>query len=77
MASAQRSLVTAGTIFHGRHLSLRLWFHTIWLVVSQKNGVRTLGLARALGITRQMTGWKLLSTIRTAMVRVGREKLSG
>lgn len=69
--------VTAGTIFHGRHLSLRLWFQAIWLVVSQKNGVSALGLARALGITRQMTGWKLLSTIRTAMVRIGRDRLSG
>jgi transposase-like protein len=69
--------VTAGTIFHGRHLSLRLWFQALWLVVSQKNGVSALGLSRALGIQRQMTGWHLLATIRTAMVRGGRERLSG
>src|SRR3989344_4715351 len=42
--------VTAGTIFQGRHLSLRLWFQALWLVVVQKNGVSALGLSRALGI---------------------------
>jgi transposase-like protein/ribosomal protein L37AE/L43A len=69
--------VTAGTIFQDRHLSLRLWFQAVWLVVSQKNGVSALGLSRALGIKRQKTGWQLLRKIRTAMVRVGRERLSG
>lgn len=69
--------VTAGTVFQGRHLSLRLWFQALWLVVSQKNGVSALGLSESLGIKRQMTGWELLKKIRTAMVRTGREKLSG
>ena len=68
--------VTASTIFHGRHLSLRLWFQALWLVVSQKNGVSALGLSRTLGI-QEKTGLKLLRKIRTAMVRVGREQLSG
>ena len=68
--------VTAGTIFHGRHLSLRLWFQALWLVVSQKNGVSALGLSRTLGI-QEKTSWKLLGKIRTAMVRIGRERLSG
>lgn len=69
--------VTAGTIFQGRHLSLRLWFQALWLVVVQKNGVSALGLSRALGIRRQKTGWQLLKKIRTAMVRTGRERLNG
>jgi transposase-like protein len=68
--------VTADTVFHGRHLSLRLWFQALWLVVSQKNGISALGLSRALGI-QEKTGWKLLGKIRTAMVRVGRERLTG
>jgi hypothetical protein len=58
-------------------LSLRLWFQALWSVVVQKNGVSALGLSRALGINRQMTGWQILKKIRTAMVRVGRERLSG
>jgi len=69
--------VTAGTAFQGRHLSLRLWFQALWSVVVQKNGMSALGLSRALGINRPMTGWQILKKIRTAMVRVGRERLSG
>lgn len=68
---------TAGTVFAGRHLSLRLWFQALWLVVSQKNGISALGLARVLGIHREKTGWQLLRKIRGAMIRVGRERLSG
>jgi transposase-like protein len=68
--------VTASTVFHGSHLSLRLWFQALWLVVSQKSGISALGLSRALGI-QEKTGWKLLGKIRTAMVREGRERLSG
>jgi transposase-like protein len=45
--------------------------------MSQKQGVSTLGLARLLGIKRQKTGWKLLTTIRGSMTQKGRAKLSG
>lgn len=69
--------VTAGTVFHNRHLPLRLWFQALWLVISQKNGISALGLSRSLGINRQKTGWHLLSAIRTGMVHIGRERLSG
>ena len=64
--------VTSGTVFHNRHLSLR-----IWLVVSQKNGVSALGLSKSLGIKNQKTGWNLLRIIRMGMARTGRELLSG
>ena len=69
--------VTAGTVFHNRHLSLRLWFQAIWSVVSQKNGASALGLSRSLGIKHQTTGWNLLRIIRSGMSSVGRELLSG
>ena len=69
--------ITAGTVFQRRHLPLRIWFLALWSVVSQKNGVSALGLSRALGIKRQKTGWHLLRQIRTAMVRIGRERLNG
>jgi transposase-like protein/predicted RNA-binding Zn-ribbon protein involved in translation (DUF1610 family) len=69
--------VTAGTVFHNRHLPLRIWFQAIWSVVSQKNGVSALGLSKSLGIKNQKTGWNLLRIIRTGMVRTGRELLSG
>jgi len=69
--------VTSGTVFHNRHLSLRIWFQAIWLVVSQKNGVSALGLSKSLGIKNPKTGWNLLRIIRMGMVRIGRELLSG
>ncbi len=69
--------LTAGTVFHNKHLPLRLWFQAVWLVVSQKNGVSALGLSRSLGIKNQKTGWNLLRIIRRGMVRSGRELLSG
>ena len=69
--------VTAGTTFHKSKIPLQTWFQAIWLMVSQKNGVSALGLSQALGIKRQMTGWYLVKRIRSAMVRIGREKLSG
>lgn len=69
--------VTSGTVFHGSHIPLRLWFQALWSVVSQKSGVSALGLSRALGIKRQKTGWHLLQKIRSAMVRPGRELLGG
>jgi transposase-like protein len=69
--------VTAGTVFHGRHLPLKTWFLALWSVVAQKSGISALGLSNEIGIKRQKTGWKLLSTIRSAMIRQSKEKLNG
>ena len=69
--------ITAGTVFGDSRIPLRIWFQAPWLVVSQKNGVSALGLAHALGIKREKTGWQLLRRIRSAMVRAGRKRLSG
>lgn len=69
--------VTAGTVFGNSRVPLRLWFQALWCIVSQKNGVSALGLGGALGIKRYETAWYLLKRIRSAMVRPGRERLSG
>jgi transposase-like protein len=69
--------VTAGTIFGDSRVPINIWFQAVWLVVSQKSGVSALGLSRAVGIKRQKTGWFLLKRIRSAMVRIGRERLNG
>ena len=68
---------TTGTTFQDSRLPLRIWFQAIWCVVSEKNGASALGLAHSLGLSRVMTAWYLLKRIRTAMVRPGRELLSG
>lgn len=69
--------VTAGTIFHRSHLPLRVWFRVIWWVTNQKSGVSAVGLQRALGLGSYRTAWTCLHKLRRAMVRPGRERLSG
>jgi hypothetical protein len=46
-------------------------------VVNQKNGVSALGLQKALGLGSYRTAWQWLHKLRRAMVRPGRDKLSG
>lgn len=69
--------VTAGTIFQDRKISLRLIFQAMWYIVSQKQGASALGIQQVLGIGSYETAWLWLHKLRTAMVRPGRDKLSG
>lgn len=69
--------MTTGTIFHRSHLPLRVWFRAIWWVTNQKSGVSALGLQRLLGLGSYRTAWTCLHKLRRAMVRPGRELLSG
>ena len=69
--------VTAGTIFEGTRKSLRLWFLTMWLVTAEKNGISAMVLQRELGFSRYETAWTWLHKLRRAMVRPGRDRLSG
>lgn len=68
---------TAGTIFQDSRLPLRSWFRAIWLVTSQKHGVSALGLQRELGLGSYKTAWTILHKLRGAMVRPGRDRLTG
>jgi transposase-like protein len=69
--------VTAGTVFQDTHMPLTTWFRAMWHVTSQKNGVSALGLQRALGLGSYKTAWALLHKLRRAMVRPGRDRLTG
>ena len=69
--------VTAGTIFQGTHKSLQLWFRAMWYVVNQKHGVSALGLQRVLGLGSYRTAWTWMHKLRVAMVRPGRDQLTG
>ena len=46
-------------------------------MTSQKNGVSALGLQRVLGLGSYKTAWALLHKLRRAMVRPGRDRLTG
>lgn len=69
--------VTAGTIFQDTKKPLLLWFRAIWHVTNQKHGISALGLQRALGIGSYHTAWEWLYKLRRAMVRPGRDRISG
>ena len=69
--------VIAGTVFQDTRKPLKLWFRAMWYVTSQKNGASALGLQRVLGLRSYQTAWAWLHKLRRAMVRPGRERLSG
>lgn len=77
VACHHQTSVTAGTIFEGTRKPLRLWFLAMWLITGEKNGISALGLQRELGFTRYETVWTWLHKLRRAMVRPGRDQLSG
>ena len=73
----RQASVTAGTIFHRTRTPLQLWFAAAWQMTSQKHGVSALGVQRSLGLGSYQTAWAMLHRYRAAMVRPGRERLSG
>jgi transposase-like protein len=72
-----KASVIVGTIFQDTHKPLALWFRAIWWVTSQKTGASALGLKRVLGLGSYKTAWVWLQKLRRAMVRPGRDRLSG
>jgi len=77
-ASCKRDIsLTANTIFQDKHTPIRNIFQSMWYVVCQKQGVSALGLQRILGVGSYETAWSWLHKLRTAMVRPGRDLLSG
>lgn len=69
--------VTAGTIFHRSRKPLSLWFRAMWHITGQKYGANALGLQRILNLGSYHTAWQWLHKMRRAMVRPGRDQLSG
>ena len=72
----QASLI-AGTIFQDTKKPLLLWFHIIWWVVAQKTGVSASNMNDFMGFGSYVTVWTWLQKLRRAMVRPGRDMLSG
>jgi hypothetical protein len=77
-AACERQVsVTAGTVLHGSHLSLRTWFLAAWLVATHKNGMSARQLWLQLGLGSYKSAWLLLRKLRRAMVDPEREPLAG
>jgi len=73
----RQTSVTAGTLFHDTRKPLRLWFEAMWHITNQKYGANALGLQRTLDLGSYHTAWRWLHRLRRAMVRPGRDNLSG
>lgn len=76
-ACEHQSSLTAGTIFQDTRKPLRLWFRAAWWVTAPKGGASALELQRVLGLGSYVTAWTWLHKFRRAMVRPGRDRLSG
>jgi transposase-like protein len=76
-ACQHQASLTAGTIFQDTRKPLTLWFRVMWWVTTQKNGASALGLKRELGLKTYWTAWSWMHKLRRAMVRPGRDRLSG
>ncbi len=68
--------VKIGTVFEDSPLGLDKWLPALWLLGSNKNGISSCELARALTIT-QKSAWFLLHRLRLAMASRTFEKLAG
>jgi transposase-like protein/predicted RNA-binding Zn-ribbon protein involved in translation (DUF1610 family) len=73
----RQTSILAGTIFQDTHKPIALWFRAMWYITATKNGTSALGLQRVLGLGSYKTAWTWLHKLRRAMVRPGRDKLSG
>ena len=69
--------ITSGTIFQETKKPLLLWFHIMWWVVAQKTGASAYNLMDFMGLGSYKTAWLWLHKLRRAMLRPGRDKLSG
>ena len=64
-------------MFQDTRTPLPVWFRAMWWVTTQNNGASALGLQRVLGMKKYETAWTWLHKFRRAMVRPGRELLTG
>jgi len=62
----RQSSAKVGTIFEDSPIGLDKWLPAIWLIASNRNGISSHELARALKVT-QKTAWFMLHRIREAM----------
>jgi transposase-like protein len=76
-ACKYQTSVTAGTIFQDTRTPLTVWFRAMWWVTTQKNGASALCLQRILGLKSYETAWAWLHKLRRAMIRPGRDLLTG
>lgn len=71
----RQTSVTAGTVIHGSHIPLRLWFMAVHIITSHSNGISALQLQAQLGLGSYKSAWLMLHKLRRAMVDPDRSLL--
>lgn len=54
-----------------------MWFNLCWAFTTAKDGLSAVAAMRAADIGSYQTAWALLHRLRSVLVRLGRERLSG
>lgn len=65
-----------GTVFEDSPIGFDKWMPAIWLISSNRNGISSCELSRALGVT-QKTAWFMLHRIRTSLANESFDQLRG
>jgi len=75
----QQFTIKVGTIFEDSAITIDKWMTAFWMLVNCKNGVSSVEIHKAIGVT-QKTAWFMLQRLRTALAdkTVGfRRKMGG
>jgi len=75
-ANMHQTYLTAGTIMHGSHTPLTIWFWSAYLVTTVTPGISAVQLQRQLGITYE-TAFNILHKLRSSMYNPERTKIKG
>jgi len=68
---------TAGTVMHRTKIPLKVWFNGAYLVTTLTPGLSAVQFQKQVGLKFYATAFTMLHKLRSAMVRQGRDKLSG
>src|SRR5215467_2394597 len=68
--------IKVGTIFEDSPISMDKWMTAFWMLANCKNGISSMEIHRALGVT-QKTAWFMLQRLRLALQGTNLGKLAG
>ena len=69
--------VTAGTVFHGTRVSLRIWFLGVFFLARHKKGISALQFQKDTGLGSYQTAWTLLHKLRSGLSALPEPLLEG
>ena len=69
--------MTAGTVFHGTRVPLRIWFLGILFLARHKKGISALQFQRDTGVVSYPTAWTLLHKLRSGLAAGPTQRLKG